>query len=236
MSEQGSFITEYIHCPQCFESVKPILLARRKHLCSEVILSWTEEGEELPIIAGKIGGMYPQEEIHDFENGIILELEKVICHPMRIAVLAEEGESILLALPQAEHFEYLKRWGLKKVSHNQWLERKLRIKKDQLEAAATRILRLESQLTRRVPEVPFLVDRIAELEGVIRDLLAKNYGGNPEIAKDFSFTVDLLASAKDEDEYREAMSRIKDEFDGKLPSFWQDAMKEAARKVQNSKT
>lgn len=82
----------------------------------------------------------------------------------------------------------------------------------------------------------FLTDRVAELEGIIRDLLAKNYGGSPEIAKDFSFTVDLLAATKNEDEYRAAMEKIKEAFNGKLPSFWQDAMKEAARRLQNTKT
>lgn len=172
MSERGSFVTEYIYCDACFEAAKTILLAKRKHLCSGAVPSWIA-GEKLPIIAGRICGMHPQEEIHDFENEFVPELEKVICHPMRIAVLAEGGQEILVALPQAEHFEYLKKKDTKKVAYAQWLERKMRIKKDQLKAASARILKLESKLVRREPNEPYYIDRVAELEGIIRDLLAQ---------------------------------------------------------------
>lgn len=55
MSERGSFITEYIYCDKCFEACKQILLGNTKWLNSLQI-------HELPIIAGKIGGLYCGEE------------------------------------------------------------------------------------------------------------------------------------------------------------------------------
>ena len=99
MSERGSFITEYIYCIKCFNEVKKILLANDKYLCSRIIPSWVREGEELPIIAGKIGGLYSGEEIDVFEEEYRKEIAKVICHPMRVALLAEKGERIFKIYP-----------------------------------------------------------------------------------------------------------------------------------------
>jgi hypothetical protein len=70
-------------------------------MCSAVIQSWEPGGAELPIIAGKSGGLYPCEEIDIFEQ-IAEDLEKAICHPMRIAVLAEQGERIFNIMPSVK--------------------------------------------------------------------------------------------------------------------------------------
>jgi len=98
MSERGSFVTEYFYCDKCFQKAKDILLGNEKYLCSRVIDSWTK-GETLPIIAGKIGGSYPGEELHIFELGLTEKLSKAICHPIRIAVLAECGQKIFTVEP-----------------------------------------------------------------------------------------------------------------------------------------
>lgn len=57
---------------------------------------------ELPIISGKLGGSWSRQELHDFEYFIVPEIEKVICHSLRVAVLAEEGEEIYFINPKKE--------------------------------------------------------------------------------------------------------------------------------------
>lgn len=95
MSERGSFVTEYIYCPDCFEGAKKILLDRNKFLCSITIPSWESKDKELPIIAGKIGGLYKNEEFHTFENELNPQLEKELCHSLRIVVLSDSAEEEL---------------------------------------------------------------------------------------------------------------------------------------------
>ena len=90
MSERGSFVTNYIYCSECFNVCKKILLSKDKNLCSIVVPSW-ENGEELPIIAGKVGGMYAYEEVVIFANYYVPEIEKLICHPVQICVFTENG-------------------------------------------------------------------------------------------------------------------------------------------------
>lgn len=92
MSERGSFVTEYIYCDKCFESLKKVLLARSKFLCSTTIPSWIDGEEELNIIAGKIGETYTGGELIYFSTEIIPEISKIICHPIRIAILPDNGE------------------------------------------------------------------------------------------------------------------------------------------------
>lgn len=99
MSERGSFVTEYVYCGKCFEACRSVLLGREKYLCSTTIPSWSPHEGRLPIIAGKIGGLYGGEELHSFEFHLIPELEKFLCHTVRIAVLADEGERIFTARP-----------------------------------------------------------------------------------------------------------------------------------------
>lgn len=99
MSERGSFTTEYIYCDKCFQAAKTVLLKRDKGLCSQVIESWSSSDKEMPIIAGKVGASYSGEEIHDFEFEYGPALAKVVCHPLRIAVLAESGQEIMTITP-----------------------------------------------------------------------------------------------------------------------------------------
>ena len=102
MSERGSFVTEYIGCDKCFKAAKGVLLLREKYLCSTVVPHWNaaNEGPELPIIAGKVGGLYRGEELDTFEHELVPALEAVLCHQMRIAVLAEGGERIFTVMPR----------------------------------------------------------------------------------------------------------------------------------------
>lgn len=102
MSERGSFVTEYIYCEKCFEAAKAVLTSREKYLCTATLPSWLDDEKELPIIAGKVGGLYPGEEIHIFAFKFVEELELRICHPLRIAVLAESGEKIFTVKPSKD--------------------------------------------------------------------------------------------------------------------------------------
>jgi len=97
MSERGSFVTEYIYCEDCRVAAQSVLLGQTKYLCSAFVHSWEgDEGKTLPIIAGKIGGLYPGEELHDMV-GYIEELQPELCHDLRICVLAETGQEIFTA-------------------------------------------------------------------------------------------------------------------------------------------
>lgn len=97
MSQRGSFVTEYIYCDKCADAVEAFLCADpRKYLCAYRVPGWMEgisvEGNQqwkLPIIAGKIGGLYDGEEADSFEFDVIPGLAKVICHPVTVAVLPE---------------------------------------------------------------------------------------------------------------------------------------------------
>ena len=101
MSERGSFVTEFIYCKKCFETAKNVLLRRDRGLCSQALDSWIE-GKEIPIIAGMVGGLYPQEEIDVFEFEFKEKLETEICHQLRIAVVAEEGYKLIVIDPIGE--------------------------------------------------------------------------------------------------------------------------------------
>lgn len=105
MSERGSFVTEYIYCEKCFEAAKGVLIAQGKYLCSTVVPGWNKQEPELPIIAGKLGGLYAGEELVDFEFEYAPRLEDVLCHSMRVAVLAEKGERIFTVMPTEKPVE-----------------------------------------------------------------------------------------------------------------------------------
>jgi hypothetical protein len=99
MSERSSFVTEFVYCDRCFAAVKDVLLGRDKYLCSIVVPPWDGcARSELPIVAGKIGGLGAGEELLDLELKYGPALAKRICHPLRIAVLLDSGASAVLRL------------------------------------------------------------------------------------------------------------------------------------------
>lgn len=101
MSERGSFVTEYIYCSKCVEAAEAVLGGDDKHLTGFRIPVWRgiAPAEDLPIIAGKIGGFGSGDELEVFRNQLMPELAKRLCHPLRVAVLAEEGEEIFHIYP-----------------------------------------------------------------------------------------------------------------------------------------
>lgn len=92
MSERGSFVTEYIGCPKCWAAARQLLLVDTEHdKFFRAFESGPVDGKPLPIIAGKIGGLYFGEELVDFESHYAPALAAVICHPLRVAVLSDTG-------------------------------------------------------------------------------------------------------------------------------------------------
>lgn len=89
MSDRGSFCTEWMYCPECFAAVKPILVDGDNR--------WTMQGHV--VIEGRmIAGFYGAE-LWWFEEYVAPELEKVACHKVKIAILAEKGSHIHTVQP-----------------------------------------------------------------------------------------------------------------------------------------
>lgn len=99
MSERGSFVTQYIYCEKCFQSAKRVLLGREKDLCSTVIPQWDDSDTEIPVIAGKVGSDWIGGGLYMFEQELGPDLEALICHTVRVAVLAKDGEQIFTFTP-----------------------------------------------------------------------------------------------------------------------------------------
>jgi len=89
MSERGSFVTQFIYCPDCFVKMKAALCQNKK--LNKAYLRGVKV-RNAPIIAGKIRGGWRGEELHLVEQYIFTN-ENAPCHPVRIAVLADSGES-----------------------------------------------------------------------------------------------------------------------------------------------
>lgn len=100
MSEWGSFTTEFIACPECFHAVGEAFKAYRGRGTIEP----NSVGPNGRIYAGYCSGLYAGEERFSFDFPMRDEIEKRICHPLRIAVLCahEESSGILTYEPDEE--------------------------------------------------------------------------------------------------------------------------------------
>lgn len=103
MSERGSFCTEYIYCPQCFEACKQVLIGDNKRLKSIVIPCWTGVGE-LPIIAGKLGGSSIGDEFIDMEMEYIPKIQELMNDDcaIRICVHSDSSGSVIYKFDKDE--------------------------------------------------------------------------------------------------------------------------------------
>lgn len=97
MSNRGSFVTEYIYCEECLKAAKKVLLGNVKELCSRQLPSW-EKGKKLPIISGKIGGLYENEEVHTFKDEFIPKMQKLMCkgHSIKIGIFPDGCDPVLM--------------------------------------------------------------------------------------------------------------------------------------------
>ena len=100
MSERGSFCTEYIYCDKCLAAVQSVLMADppSKSMSCCRVPSWVAT-KELPIIAGKIGGTAPGDEIAFFKHEYGPAIARRICHRVIVAVLAENGAAFAVLDP-----------------------------------------------------------------------------------------------------------------------------------------
>lgn len=98
MSERSSFVTENIGCSRCLAKLLPLLTTREKYLCGIQIPSWNE-GNMLPIIAGKIGARasgLEWEVLQDIFS--VVEFTDFICHPIRLSILHDNGDSTVFVI------------------------------------------------------------------------------------------------------------------------------------------
>lgn len=102
MSEHGTFATEFVWCLACERAIEHVL-SRHVSRESKRMHSYTITAEELgtfrrTMFYGEISGLYSGEGIHVFEGQINPELQDVICHPLRVVVMAENGDNMLFSL------------------------------------------------------------------------------------------------------------------------------------------
>lgn len=98
MSERGSFVTEFIYCPQCFEKMKNVLIRGEKHLDG---ITFSNH-----IVAGRIGG-FVGEAFIQIEHQLFNK-SNAPCHTVRIAILTDsEGSKIFVIHPSGSVTELL---------------------------------------------------------------------------------------------------------------------------------
>lgn len=95
MSERGSFVTQFIYCDKCFDECRKVFVKNDKYLKGVVIPSW-QEGQTLPIIAGKIGGLGPGEELIEMQYTIKPKLDETLCHKIRISIMPDNGQDTII--------------------------------------------------------------------------------------------------------------------------------------------
>jgi hypothetical protein len=86
MSERGAFCTEPMYCKDCYRTVASVLLGDDRFV-----------GACIPntvVIAGFFGDMRWY-----FEDKVRPILEEQLCHPVKIALMTEGGDSVYLVCP-----------------------------------------------------------------------------------------------------------------------------------------
>lgn len=87
-----SFVTECIYCPDCYEHVRRVFMRLNEPG------SFAAQLGSFPIIAGRIDHLGQQ---------LLDDLEALICHEVRIAVIPDEDGSqrFFVACPAKNYFE-----------------------------------------------------------------------------------------------------------------------------------
>lgn len=98
MSERGVWITEHIYCKECVDRFMKFLNDTACMPRAKGGKYWSYVRPSPWSFAGCISGLYAGEEIHYWDS-MADDLQKLLCHPMRIAVLAENGEKIYHVSP-----------------------------------------------------------------------------------------------------------------------------------------
>lgn len=94
MSERGSMVTEYISCAACLAAVREVLCGEGEPLPSDLIRAYQIAGD-VPVVAART--KYPAPVLM-FEELAGDDLVTRLCHPLRVAVLAEDGASAVFLI------------------------------------------------------------------------------------------------------------------------------------------
>ena len=87
MSERGSFITEYIYCPDCFKKLRKVLVGKNEAENFPASIHGYLLEENLPIIAGFLHGYDPGPSIF-FQHHLFNE-ENAPCHPVNVILISD---------------------------------------------------------------------------------------------------------------------------------------------------
>lgn len=98
MSERGTWLSSRIYCEKCRKGFTRFLDSSGAHF--PPYRHWSGMQFAPGAFCGEIGGLYAGEELHDWEYELLEALGKEICHPIRIAVLADEGQRIYEVRPK----------------------------------------------------------------------------------------------------------------------------------------
>lgn len=95
MSERGALTSGYFYCKICFEKFKKYFEDNFDSKYLNIV-----PHPSLPILSGKIGGMFRNEEIIEFSTNIMPDLEELLCEKCTInfAVLADSGDGEIFTL------------------------------------------------------------------------------------------------------------------------------------------
>lgn len=91
MSERGTWVSSRMYCKACIAGFTRFLDSSGAHF--PPYRHWSGMQFAPGAFVGEMGGLYAGQELHDWE-ALLPELQKQICHPLRIAVLADEGEKV----------------------------------------------------------------------------------------------------------------------------------------------
>lgn len=102
MSERGSFVTQYMYCDTCFIRMKEVLCKSEKYLYGRVVET-SNRKTEMPIIAGKIGGIYGGQELCDFQYKTFNK-KNAPCHSVVVAVIPDDSTDVMSAMSSMPQF------------------------------------------------------------------------------------------------------------------------------------
>jgi len=99
VSERGSWVTQYIYCPECVCAVRDAIAAADADSGYAIETISAPQG---PIFGGFISGPGLNGEHITFEVDMREEIESRICHPLSVAVLSDGGANLFYTL-KPEH-------------------------------------------------------------------------------------------------------------------------------------
>jgi hypothetical protein len=102
MSERGTWMTDFIYCGDTVTALREYFQAERCPDNKYFTVQELFEHQHCGAFCGRIGGMYPGEELHSME-GLIPEIEQIIKTPIRICVFAEDGSQIFEIDPAGDN-------------------------------------------------------------------------------------------------------------------------------------